>query len=170
MGLMNMGFIDELNEYRDPNIVAQEEQQRKERSPLNMIMRTAFGMLTQMQQARETAAMINMNNNELDADKEQMAEVEQVGNDTVSQERLEADIQRLMQSVLDDRPHLNEFDDEEETEEDEPQSGGGKKRTASTSLEAESPKKGKTPLPEESTAASDSSPEWDPRAQPLVNS
>ena len=52
---MNMGFIDELNEYRDPNIVAQEEQQRKERSPLNMIMRTAFGMLTQMQQARETA-------------------------------------------------------------------------------------------------------------------
>ena len=114
MGLMNMGFIDELNEYRDPNIVAQEEQQRKERSPLNMIMRTAFGMLTQMQQARETAAMINMNNNELDADKEQMAEVEQVGAETVSQERLEADIQRLMQSVLDDRPRLNEFDDEED--------------------------------------------------------
>lgn len=113
MGLMNMGFIDELNEYRDPNIVAQEEQQRKERSPLNMIMRTAFGMLTQMQQARETAAMINMNNNELDADKEQMAEVENVGAETVSQERLEADIQRLMQSVLDDRPTLNEFDDEE---------------------------------------------------------
>lgn len=109
-----MGFIDELNEYRDQNIVAQEEQQRKERSPLNMIMRTAFGMLTQMQQARETAAMINMNNNELDADKEQMAEGEQVGNDTVSQERLEADIQRFMQSVLDDRPHLNEFDDEED--------------------------------------------------------
>ncbi len=114
MGLMNMGFIDELNEYRDPNIVAQEEQQRKERSPLNMIMRTAFGMLTQMQQARETAAMINMNNNELDADKEQMAEVENVGAETVSQERLEADIQRLMQSVLDDRPYLNEFDDEED--------------------------------------------------------
>ena len=114
MGLMNMGFIDELNEYRDPNIVAQEEQQRKERSPLNMIMRTAFGMLTQMQQARETAAMINMNNNELDADKEQMAEVENVGAETVSQERLEADIQRLMQSVLDDRLYLNEFDDEED--------------------------------------------------------
>lgn len=114
MGLMNMGFIDELNEYRDPNIVAQEEQQRKERSPLNMIMRTAFGMLTQMQQARETAAMINMNNNELDADKEQMAEVENVGAETVSQERLEADIQRLMQSVLDDRLRLNEFDDEED--------------------------------------------------------
>ena len=52
-----------------------------------MIMRTAFGMLTQMQQARETAAMINMNNNELDADKEQMADVENVGAETVSQER-----------------------------------------------------------------------------------
>lgn len=109
-----MGFIDELNEYRDPNIVAQEEAQRKERSPLNMIMRTAFGMLTQMQQARETAAMINMNNNELDADKEQMAEVEQVGAETVSQERLESDIQRLMQSVLDDRSRHNELDDEED--------------------------------------------------------
>ena len=114
MELMNMGFIDELNEYRDPNIVAQEEAQRKERSPLNMIMRTAFGMLTQMQQARETAAMINMNNNELDADKEQMAEVENVGAETVSQERLEADIQRLMQSVLDDRSRHNELDDEED--------------------------------------------------------
>lgn len=109
-----MGFIDELNEYRDPNIVAQEEAQRKEGSPLNMIMRTAFGMLTQMQQARETAAMINMNNNELDADKEQMAEVEQVGAETVSQERLESDIQRLMQSVLDDRSRHNELDDEED--------------------------------------------------------
>ena len=40
--------------------------------------------------------------------------VENVGAETVSQERLEADIQRLMQSVLDDRPHLNEFDDEED--------------------------------------------------------
>ena len=45
-----------------------------------------------------------------------------------------------------------------------------KKRTASIHLEAESPKRGKTPLPEESTAAADSGPEWDPRVQPLVNS
>ena len=59
-------------------------------------------------------------------------------------------------------------EDEEEEEDDSP-AGGRKKRTASTSLEAESPKKGITLLPEESTAA-DSSPEWDPRAQPLVNS
>ena len=55
-------------------------------------------------------------------------------------------------------------EEEEEEEEDEPPAGGRKKRTASTSLEAESPKRGKTPLPEESTAAADSSLEWDPRA------
>ena len=61
-------------------------------------------------------------------------------------------------------------DEEEEAEEDEPHSGGGKKRTASSSLEAESPKRGKGSLPEASTTAADSSPEWDPRAQPLVNS
>ena len=62
----------------------------------------------------------------------------------------------------------SEEDDEEE--EDESPAGGRKKRTASIHLEAESPKRGKTPLSEESTAAADSSPEWDPRAQPLVNS
>ena len=61
-------------------------------------------------------------------------------------------------------------EEDEEEEEDESLAGGRKKRMASTSLEAESPKRGKTPHPEESTAAADSSPEWDPRAQPLVNS
>ena len=60
-------------------------------------------------------------------------------------------------------------EEDEEDEEDKSLAGGRKKSTASTSLEAESPKKGKTPLPEESTAV-DSSPEWDPRAQPLMNS
>ena len=60
--------------------------------------------------------------------------------------------------------------EDEEVEEDESPAGGRKKRTTSTSLEAESPKRGKTPLPEESTVATDSIPEWDPRAQPLVNS
>ena len=49
-------------------------------------------------------------------------------------------------------------------------SGGRKKRTASAHLEAESPKRGKAPLPEESTAAADSSPAWDPRALLLANS
>ena len=61
-------------------------------------------------------------------------------------------------------------DEEEEAEEDEPPVGDGKKRTASSSLEAESPKRGKGSLPEASTTAADSSPEWDPRVQPLVES
>ena len=60
-------------------------------------------------------------------------------------------------------------EEDEKEEEDESPIKGRKKRTASTQLEAESPKRGKPPLPKESTAA-DSSPEWDPRAQPLVNS
>ena len=58
---------------------------------------------------------------------------------------------------------------EEDEEEDESPAGERKKRTASTHLEAESPKRGKAPLPEESTATADSGPAWDPRAQPLVN-
>ena len=61
-------------------------------------------------------------------------------------------------------------EDEEEEEEDESSTGGGKKRTASSSLEAESPKRGESSLSEASTMAADSSPEWDPRAQPLVKS
>ena len=62
------------------------------------------------------------------------------------------------------------FEEDEEEEEDESLAGGGKKRAASIHLEAESLKRGKAPLPEEPTAAADSSPAWDPRAQPLVNS
>lgn len=61
-------------------------------------------------------------------------------------------------------------EDEEEEEEDESSTGGGKKRTASSSLEAELPKRGKNSLPEASTTTANSSPEWDPRAQPLVKS
>ena len=61
-------------------------------------------------------------------------------------------------------------EDKEEEEEDESPVGGGKKRTTSSSLEAESPKRKKNPLPEASTTATNSSPEWDPRAQPLVKS
>ena len=60
--------------------------------------------------------------------------------------------------------------EEEEAEEDEPHSEGGRKRAASPSLEAESPKRGKGSLPETSTTAAGSSPEWDPRAQPLEKS
>ena len=61
-------------------------------------------------------------------------------------------------------------EEDEEEEEDESPAGGRKKRAASIHLEAESPKRGKAPLPEESTVAANSSPAWDPRAQPLVNS
>ena len=61
-------------------------------------------------------------------------------------------------------------EEDEEEEEDESPAGGRKKRAASIHLEAESPKRGKAPLLEESTTAADSSPTWDPRAQPLVNS
>ena len=60
-------------------------------------------------------------------------------------------------------------EDEEEEGEDESSAGGRKSRTASSSLEAELPKRGKGSLPEASTTTTDSSPEWDPRAQPLVN-
>ena len=54
--------------------------------------------------------------------------------------------------------------EEEEAEEDEPHPDGGRKRTASTSLEAGSPKRGKHSLLGASPTAADGSPEWDPRA------
>ena len=73
-------------------------------------------------------------------------------------------------TISEDSNARSSSSEEEEEEEDESPAAGRKKRTASTSLEAESPKKGKTPLPEESTAATDNISEWDPMAQPLVNS
>ena len=73
-------------------------------------------------------------------------------------------------TISEDSDARSSSGEDEEEEEDQSPVTGRKKRAASTTLEAKSPKKGKTPLPEESTAAADSSPEWDPRAQPLVNS
>ena len=61
-------------------------------------------------------------------------------------------------------------EEDEEEEEDESPAGGRKKRAGSIHLEAESPKRGKAPLPDESTPTADNSPAWDPSAQPLVNS
>ena len=61
-------------------------------------------------------------------------------------------------------------EEDEKEEKDESPAGGRRKRTASAPLEAELPKRGRASLLEESTAATDSSPAWDPRAQPLVNS
>ena len=63
----------------------------------------------------------------------------------------------------DSRAHPSPKDKEEEEEDESSTSGGGEKRTASSSLEAESPKRGKGSLLEASTTAADSSPEWDPR-------
>ena len=60
--------------------------------------------------------------------------------------------------------------EEEEGEEPEPLTRGRKKRAASSSLEADSPKRGRTLIPEVSTTATDNTTEWDPRALPLVNS
>ena len=57
-------------------------------------------------------------------------------------------------------------EEDEEEEEDESPMGERKKRTATTHLEAESPKRGKAPLSEESAAATNSGPAWDPKAQP----
>ena len=57
-------------------------------------------------------------------------------------------------------------EEDEEEEEDESPIGGRKKRTASAHLEAESPKRGKAPLPEESTAAADSGPDGIPGPSP----
>ena len=55
-------------------------------------------------------------------------------------------------------------EEDEEKEGDESPAEGRKKRAASIHLEAESPKREKTPFLEESIAAADSSPAWDPRA------
>ena len=74
---------------------------------------------------------------------------------------------------LDTKPedsNAHSSSEEDREEEDESPTRGKKKRTASSSLEADSPKRERTSIPEASTTATDSSPEWDPRAQPLLNS
>ena len=55
-------------------------------------------------------------------------------------------------------------EEDKKEEQDESPVGGIRKRMASAPLEAELPKRGKAPLPKESTAAADSGPAWDPRA------
>ena len=73
-------------------------------------------------------------------------------------------------TISEDSDARSTSEEDEEEEEDESPTGERKKRTASTHLEAESPKKGKNPFPKESAIATDSSPELDPRVQPLVKS
>ena len=55
-------------------------------------------------------------------------------------------------------------------ESDSPTDGGRKKRAASTILEAEAPKKGKSPLAGSSAWDVDSSPERHPRTKPRAAS
>ena len=72
--------------------------------------------------------------------------------------------------IISEDSNAHSSSEEDGEEEDESPAWGNKKRMASGSLEADSPKRGKTLLQEESTGATDSSPEWDPRAEPLVKS
>ena len=61
-------------------------------------------------------------------------------------------------------------EDEEEEEDAPPPTGGDKKRKASPTGEAEGSKKGRTLLPDCSTAAAFSDEEWLPRDKPLAKS
>ena len=61
-------------------------------------------------------------------------------------------------------------EDEEKEKIQSPPARGRKKRTASKPLEAKSSKRGKASSVDDSTTATNSSPEWDPRVQSLVRS
>ena len=61
-------------------------------------------------------------------------------------------------------------DDKEEEESSPPPEGGRKKRVASTNLEAEASKRGKSSLADNSAWDVDSSPKPRPRNKPLVAS
>ena len=57
-------------------------------------------------------------------------------------------------------------EDKEEEDEAPPPTGGDKKRKAAPNGEAEGSKKGRTLLPDSSTAADESEDEWLPRGKP----
>ena len=61
-------------------------------------------------------------------------------------------------------------EDEEEEEDAPPTVGGDKKRKAAPTGEAKGSKKGRTLLPDSSTAADEGEDEWLPRAKPLGRS
>ena len=68
---MIMGIIDaindEINSYRNQDIVQREnaeEEQKKQNSPLNTLVRTGFDMVMQMETSRETSMMVKANGNE----------------------------------------------------------------------------------------------------------
>ena len=73
-------------------------------------------------------------------------------------------------SPSDDSAAHSSPEDEEEEEEAPPPTGGDKKRKATPTGEAEGSKKGRTLLPDSSTATSEGEDEWLPRAKPLGKS
>jgi len=66
----------------------------------------------------------------------------------------------------DSKTHSSHEDEEEEEETSPPPAGGGKKRKAAPTGEAEGSKKGRTLLPDNSTAVDESEDEWLPKGKP----
>ena len=74
--------------------------------------------------------------------------------------------QVLSDSSSDNSAAHSSPEDEEEEEDAPPPGGGDKKRKAAPTGEAEGSKKGRTLLPDSSTAADEGEDEWLPRAKP----
>ena len=74
--------------------------------------------------------------------------------------------QVLSDSSSDNSTTHSSPEDEEEEEDAPPSVGGDKKRKAAPTGEAEGSKKGRTLLPDSSTAADEGEDEWLPRAKP----
>ena len=74
--------------------------------------------------------------------------------------------QASLDSPFDDSTAHSSPEDVEEEEEAPPPTGGDKKRKAAPTGEAGGSKKGRTLLPDSSTAADESEDEWLPRAKP----
>ena len=78
--------------------------------------------------------------------------------------------QALSDSPSDDSAAHSSPEDKEEEEDAPPPTGGDKKRKAAPTGEAGGSKKGRTLLPDNSTAADEAKDEWLPRAKPLGRS
>ena len=74
--------------------------------------------------------------------------------------------QVLSDSSSDNSAAHSSPEDEEEEEDAPPSTGGDRKRKAAPTGEAEGSKKGRTLLPDSSTAADEGEDEWLPRAKP----
>ena len=74
--------------------------------------------------------------------------------------------QVLSDSSCDNSARHSSPEDKEEDEDTPPPVGGDKKRKAAPTGEAEGSKKGRTLLPDSSTAADEGEDEWLPRAKP----